>query len=122
MAAGVVDLYVEQGAAFSRAFQLKNSDNSNFNLTGYTGHAQIRSNTQSDQITANITVSFDADRTTGIVYLSMDRATTKAIPTKGKTYAQTTPYTWDLYLVDGFGTPTRVLNGAVAVSPDSTDW
>lgn len=122
MAAGVQDLYVEQGGAFSRAFQLKNADNSNFNLTGYTGHAQIRSNTQATDVVANITVSFDTDRTTGVVYLFMDRATTKAIPTKGKTYAQTTPYTWDLYLVDGSGTPTRVLNGAVAVSPDTTDW
>jgi hypothetical protein len=100
-------LRIEAGATYSRTFKIKNkSDGSNFNLTGYTGLAQIRAD-------------FDAPLTLAITpTLSVTNSTITIRIEASQTSALTgTDYVWGLELYNSTDT-IRMLEGPVTVSPE----
>ena len=107
-AAAKVDLNVDQGATFYYRVNLFNTGGEAFNLTGYTGNAQLRasytSNTKVD-MTVSVTGS------SGLVELTMNAATTATL-TKNR-------YLYDVELNNN-GIVTRILEGTVTVSPNVT--
>lgn len=118
--AGTYDLHIDQGASLTRAITWTASDGSPVDLTGYTGAAQIRASAQDASPLVSLTVTFDADRTTGKLSVSLTSAQTAALVTTGTTATDRTKGVWDLELTSGSGTVTRLLQGAVFISPEVT--
>ena len=106
--AAKVNLNIDQGATFYYFVNLTNSEGAVFNLTGYTGNAQLR-----PSYTSNTKVDMDVVVTgnTGKVELIMNAATT-ALLTKDR-------YLYDVELNNN-GIITRILEGTVTVSPNVT--
>jgi len=123
MAAGVCDLLIQQGETFSRVITI--TDNQvipvAINLTGYTARASIRPTADSATLTVAFTCTFDADRSTGRITISLTDTQTSAISTVGKTaYDKLSKYVWDMEIIDADLKVTRLLNGSVTVSPEVT--
>lgn len=119
MSAGVANLLIQQGETFSRLITIEDSLGVPINLTGYTARAQIRLTAQSTTIAASFLCTFDADRSTGKITISLTDTQTSAITATGDTYSVLSTYTWDLEIIVG-STVTRLLNGTVTVSPEVT--
>jgi hypothetical protein len=122
MAAGVCNLLIQQGETFSRVITI--TDNQvvpvPINLTGYTARASIRPTADSSTITANFICTFDPNPALGKITISLTDTITAGIPTTGKTaFDKLAKYQWDMEIVTG-STVTRLLNGAVEVSPEVT--
>jgi hypothetical protein len=123
MPAGIADLLIQQGETFSRVITLKDNQTVPvpINLTGYTARASIRQTADSSSVTADFVCTFDPDRSTGIITISLSDAVTTAISTAGKAdYSKLAKYTWDMEIVSASGVVTRILNGTVTVSPEVT--
>jgi len=106
------NIIVDQGASFETDLTIENANGSAFNLTGYTGAAQMRKSYASTNSTS-FTVDFADDRTTGTVTLSMPANTTVNL-TPGR-------YLYDMEIyTSGNTTVTRVLEGLVTVTPGIT--
>ena len=120
--AAAYDLNVDQGATFTLSVTIKDSSNVAYDLTGYTAVAQIRERPESESVVATITCGFNSPRTDGVVNLSIAAATTATL--------QVTPsqepdrhsqkYCYDLLITSGAGVKTRIIQGAVNVSPSVT--
>jgi hypothetical protein len=116
MTAGIYDTTIEQGATFSISVTWKDSNSTPINLTGYTARSQFRktyeaTTTVLDLTTANSGISLGG--TAGTITLTASATTTAALtaPSNG---------VWDLELVSGGGTVTRLLQGAYVVTPEAT--
>jgi hypothetical protein len=123
MPAGIANLLIQQGETYSRVITI--TDNQvvpvPINLTGYTARASVRPSADSSTITANFTITFDPDRATGRITISLTDVETAGIPTVGKTaYDKLAKYQWDMEIISAGGTVTRLLNGMVEVSPEVT--
>ena len=123
MPAGIADLLIQQGETFTRIITLK--DNQvvpvPINLTGYTARASIRTTADATTVTATFLCTFDPDRLTGRITISLTDAETSLLPTVGKTdYSKLAKYTWDMEIVSPGGIVTRILNGTITVSPEVT--
>jgi len=123
MPAGIANLLIQQGETFRRVITI--TDNQTvpvpINLTGYTARASIRPTADSSTVTASFTIAFDPDRATGRITISLTDSETTAIPTPGKTtFEKLAKYQWDMELITAGGEVTRLLNGAVEVSPEVT--
>jgi hypothetical protein len=106
------NLVIYTGTDFDQTFVLEDSQsNSVMNLTGYSGCAQLK-RYESSSKTADFTVSFANDRTTGRVTLSLS-ATDSATIKPGK-------YFYDLLLNSPTGTTTRVIEGTALVKKSVT--
>ena len=106
------NLVIYTGTDFDQTFVLEDSQsNSVMNLTGYNGCSQIK-RYESSAKTADFTVSFANDRTTGKVTISMGSTTTAAIK-PGK-------YFYDVLLNSPTGTTTRVVEGTALVKKSVT--
>lgn len=122
MAAGVCNLLIQQGETFSRIITL--TDNQvvpvAIDLTGYTARAQMRTAANAADIVESFTCTISAP-TTGVIVISLTATETSAIPTVGKTaYDKVSKYVWDMEIESAGGIVTRILNGAVEVSPEVT--
>ena len=107
-----VNLVIYTGTDFSQTFVLEDTQtNSSLNLTGYSGCAQMK-RYESSLKTADFTVTFANDRTTGKVTLTMDDTTTATLKA-GK-------YFYDLLLNDSKGITTRAVEGTVLVKKSVT--
>ena len=103
----VSNITIHTGTDFEQTYLLEDSQtNSALNLTGYEGCAQLK-RYESSSKSADFTVEFGNDRTTGRVKLSMN-ATTSASIKPGK-------YFYDLLLKKPNGTTTRVVEGTALV-------
>jgi hypothetical protein len=123
MAAGVCNLLIQQGETFSRLITIKDGQTvpQPINLTGYTARASVRPTADSTTITCAFLCTFDPDRATGKITISLTDTQTSAIPTTGKTaYDKYAKYQWDMEIVDSLGSVIRLLNGGVEVSPEVT--
>ncbi len=123
MAAGVCNLLIQQGETFSRVITI--TDNQTIpvpiNLTGYTARASIRPTADSTVKTCDFVCTFDADRATGRITISLTDTTTSAIATTGKTaFDKLAKYQWDMEIITADLKVTRLLNGQVDVSPEVT--
>ena len=105
------DLLIEQGTTWSVTVTLKKTNQSPFDLTGYTGRCQIRKTYTSTNILASPTVTIPSG-TDGKVVLSLTEAQTSSLP---DTYA-----VYDVELVAPNGDVTRILQGKVKVSLEVT--
>jgi len=106
--ATISNIFIDQGANFSTTVTISDSDGSALDLTGYTALAQIRKTYESTTAT-NFTVTFDSDRTTGKITISLSDTQTSALE-----YGR---YVYDLVITDVSATKTRVVEGIATVNP-----
>lgn len=114
MSAGSYDILLEQGANYDQTFTWS-VDGSPVNLTGYSARMQIRPAVTSSTVTfdfTSATTPIALGGAAGTIRLRMS-ATETASVTAGA-------YVYDLELVSGSGIVTRLLQGAVSVSPEVT--
>jgi len=124
MAAGTLDIVIEQGATFKRVLSL--TDNTlpfpnPIDLTGCTARAQLRdktSNTVSYTLTCTVT-----DDVGGVIEVVMTAANTALIPSAvqdkvGRKIDR--DYVWDLEVVFPDTTVLRLLQGKATLSPEAT--
>ena len=110
MAAGTYNLAIEQGATFSLQITLQAPGGGVFSLVGYTIRAQIRRSHSHSKAT-DLTVTVAPPPATGVFVLGLSAAKTQALDFQTGV--------WDLEIASG-GVVTRVLQGAVEVSPEVT--
>lgn len=106
--ATISNIFIDQGATFSTTVTIEDGVGSPLDLTGYTALAQIRKTYQSTTATA-FTSTFDSDRTTGLITISLTDSQTSSLE-EGR-------YVYDLLISDVSGTKTRVVEGIVTVNP-----
>lgn len=101
------NIVIHTGTDFEQTFLLEDSQsNSALNLTDYQGCAQIKRYETSTK-SADFTVEFGNDRTTGRLKISLSAATSSSIK-PGK-------YFYDVLLQKPNGTTTRVVEGTALV-------
>jgi hypothetical protein len=106
--ATISNIFIDQGATFSTTVTIEDATSSALDLTNYTAIAQIRKTYQSATAT-DFTVTFDSDRTTGLITISLTDTQTSAFE-EGR-------YVYDLVITDSGGTKTRVVEGIATVNP-----
>jgi hypothetical protein len=112
--AAVANLTIDQGASFSSSVTVKGLDGLPFDLTGYTAEAKMALGYTSTRTRTTITTTFDADRTTGVISLSLTATQTAALDAPAR-------YVYDIeitYTADS--TVTRVIEGIITVRPNVT--
>lgn len=110
MAAGKLNIFIEQGATWTRTLELKDSNEDPINITGKTFRGQIRKKAQDPDILAAFTFNI-TNGSGGIVTATLSATTTAAIPGQNCVY--------DMEMVDG-STVTRILEGVAFISPNVT--
>ena len=115
--AGAYDLAIEQGATFKVIFQWTDANNTPINITGYSARSQVRPTIESatvlvDATTVNGKLSIVAPASDGKVQLLISATETATLPSGTAV--------WDLELIAGDGTVTRLLQGSVTISPEVT--
>lgn len=112
MAAGLLNILVEQGATFSRTLTVYSTGTTPLNLTGKTLRGQLRRNLADTTVAGTFTFTLANQGTSpGVATWIMSAVDTAALP------AQTLRY--DVELVDGT-TITRILEGEAFVSGEVT--
>tara|TARA_B100000925_G_scaffold256999_1_gene211136 strand:+ start:218 stop:550 length:333 start_codon:yes stop_codon:yes gene_type:complete len=109
MAAQSVNIQIDKGTDFSHNFEMKNPDQSVFNLTGYSAVAKIRKFPEAvkqHSFTVGITSA------TGIIGLSMTVGVTTQL-TNGRNF-------YDIIITSGVGTVTKAFEGSVIVNPSAS--
>ena len=109
------DIVMDQGATFSKAITWQDSQSFPVNLTGYTARMQIRG--EVDSSTAALSLTTENSRialggTAGTITLTVAATDTAAV-SAGE-------YVYDLELVSGSGTVTRLLQGCFTVDGEVT--
>ena len=108
----ISNLTIYTGTDFAQTYVLEDSQsNSIKDLTGYAGCAQMK-RYESSQKTADFTVTFANDRTSGRITISLNDSETSALKA-GK-------YFYDLLLSDPTGSIERVVEGTVLVKKSIT--
>ena len=106
------NILIYQGATFSDTITVKNTDNTAFDLTGWTGSGTIKKpETSLSDTTLTVTVT---NATAGIMTISLTSAQTAAME------AINSAQTWSDYIVeitDGT-TVNRVLHGQALLEPE----
>jgi hypothetical protein len=125
MAAGRLDLCVEQGADFACNFTLTDSTGNTLDLTGSTFTGQIRSNYSSPTIIASFQFAIGDQTQTatkGFVAMTLTNEVTTGIPVTASTSYNRSPtiYTYDVFRTFANGSKARVIEGLVKVSPEVT--
>jgi hypothetical protein len=110
MAAGSLNLLIEQGADFSRTLTIESTPGTPLDITGFTFRGKLRR----EYADANAAASFSFTITNGaggVVQMTANNAVTSGLP------AETLKY--DVEMVSG-STVTRILEGDAWVSPEAT--
>ena len=106
--ATISNLFVDQGADFTTTVTVNDSDGTALDLTDYTALAMIRKTYDSATATT-FTSTFDSDRTTGKITISLTDTQTTAL--------ESGRYVYDLVITDASSTKTRVVEGIATVNP-----
>jgi hypothetical protein len=107
----ISNIYIDQGTDFSTTITINDSNGSPLDLTSYTASAQLRK-TYTSSIHVDFTSTFDSDRTTGKITISMNNTLTSSLVSG--------IYVYDLVISDSLSEITRVLEGSVTISPSVT--
>jgi len=108
------NLRVDQGATFSSDVTVTDTDNSAFDLTGYTASAKLSTGYASTRTRVNFTTSIASDPTTGVITLSLTADQTNALEAPAR-------YVYDVEILrTSDSTITRVIEGIITVSPSVT--
>ena len=110
------DIVIQQGATFSLAATWRDSSSSPVDLTGYTARAQVRASYSASSALVSLT------STNGGIVLGGINGTIALTISATSTAALSAPWVgvWDLELQSGGGEVTRLLEGAVTVTPEVT--
>lgn len=116
MPAGLHNLTIEQGATFRRVISLRDyNTNAIKNLTGFTARMQIRAFVADTATLVSLTTEnggITIDAAEGQITLIITAAVTASMTWRKAVY--------DLEIIDGSGTVTRLLQGSIIVSPEVT--
>jgi hypothetical protein len=121
MAAGIVDLKIEQGAKFKRTLRALKADGSAVDWSYVTAaRGQIRTAANAPAQVAAFT--FDLSRKAlGEITMSLTATETSALAATGAAYDKPTRYVYDIEFVGATVEDVdRILNGAAFVSPEVT--
>jgi hypothetical protein len=111
MAAGYLDLYIDQGSDFSAEFSLDDTFSASYDLSGKTVKSEIRKSYWSANTTS--TFSANANTQTGIITITMPAAVSQNISI-GR-------YVYDIFLTNqNSNTRTKILEGMLFIDPSST--
>lgn len=119
MAAGVLDLVIEQGVSFGMALTIKDANDTPVNITGYTFAGAIKESAQDSSPVESFTFVL-TDPGNGVVTVSLTDEETSGLPATGDVYDEYTGYVYDIEMTDLSGNVTRILNGEISVSPEVT--
>lgn len=121
MAAGKLNILIEQGATFKRKLLFKDSLNAPIDLTGDSFAGQIRKSASDPTIISSFTCTI-TNAAQGEVEILLTDAQTSAIPVKASTSPEreVTEYAYDIERTITGGTKQRVLEGVASVSPEVT--
>jgi len=108
--AAVANLSIDQGATFTSDITVKDINGNVFDLTGYTAVAKMAKGYSSTRTRTTMTTTFATDRTTGVLTISLTDAQTAALDAER--------YVYDVEIISGTGTVTRVLEGIITVRPE----
>lgn len=117
MPAGIYNIFVEQGATFTRTLTWKINKNV-VNLTGYTARLKVRTNSRNTVPTKILISSLTSSSgitlggTAGTIQLTISATQTAALA-PGK-------YSYDLELESAGGEVTRLVKGKFTVDPEET--
>ena len=106
--ATISNIFINQHADFNTTVTISDSNGSALDLTSYTALAQIRKTYESTTATA-FTATFDSDRTTGKITISLTDTQTGAL--------ESGRYVYDLLISGVSGYKTRVVEGIATVNP-----
>ena len=110
--AAIANLFIDQGSTFSTSVNVKNDDETPFDLTNHTGPAaQIRKSYSSSTAT-DFTVSIADPPSNGQIDCQLT-ATQTAVPSKKV-------YVYDVEVTSDTGTVTRVIEGIITINPNVT--
>lgn len=111
MAAGYLELYIEQGESFSANISLVGTNESSYNLATYSAKSDIRKSYWSETITASFDTFINVG--SGDVVISLRSNTSQEI-TAGR-------YVYDLFLMDASSnTRSKILEGILFIEPSAT--
>jgi len=121
MAAAVQDITIEQGSDYTAILTIKDNLGVEIDLTGYSFSGAISDET-CDAIVASFVFEIRNQVTyKGQVYWKMLSTVTTTIPTTCVSATDkfvTTPYLYDVEMVEPGGTISRILMGKANVSPE----
>lgn len=115
MAAADYDILIEQGSTFILPIVWKDSNGVAINVTGYTARMQVRKTVKSTDILISATTEngrIVLGGATGAVTVTIPATITDDITVKSAVY--------DLEMVSASGVVTRLIQGAVTISPEVT--
>ena len=111
MAAGYLELYIEQGEDFSVNITLDNLNGEPYNLTNINIKSDIRKSYWSSNVAASFSANV-ANTQLGVLNLSLP-ANTSTVMRSGR-------YVYDVEIDDGAGEVTRIFEGIITVLPNVT--
>lgn len=106
--ASLSNLFIDQDADFSTTITIAGDSDVVLDLTGYTANAQMRKSYSSSTATT-FTSTFDSDRTTGKITISLTDVQTGALDA-GR-------YVYDVVIIAAGGDKTRVVEGIATINP-----
>ena len=109
--AAKANIVIDQGADFSTSITVTDDAGDAVDLTGYTGSGQIRKHYTSNTAT-DFTISFDSPRSSGVVTISLGRATTSSI--------EAGRYVYDVEITSAANTRSRLVEGIATITPEVT--
>ena len=109
--AAIANLFIDQGSTFSTSVNVKNDDETPFDLTNHTAAAQIRKSYSSSTAT-NFTVSIADPPSNGQIDCQLTATQTAALE-EGR-------YVYDVEVTSDTGTVTRVIEGIITINPNVT--
>jgi hypothetical protein len=106
--ATISDIFINQGADFSTTVTISDNTGSALDLSSFTALAQMRKTYESTSATA-FTATFDSDRTTGKIELSLTGTQTSTL--------ESGRYVYDLLITGASSDKSRVVEGIATVNP-----
>lgn len=116
MAAGELDLEIENGGDFLAEIELFNDDGSAVDLNGYDIEAQIRETPNNVNVAAQFAITV-VTVSPAKIQIALTGAQTQAIKTIGRTVKDKTAYVWGLKVTDANGFATHLLAGFAYIYP-----
>ena len=106
--ATISNIFINQGADFSTTVTISDNTGSALDLSSFTALAQMRKTYESTSATA-FTATFDSDRTTGKIELSLTGTQTSTL--------ESGRYVYDLLITCASSDKSRVVEGIATVNP-----
>lgn len=117
--AALLNINLFQGETFTRKFTYKDSGNTPFDLTGWTGVGQLRKS-PGDSKAYNFNITFNNPRTDGVFYVTMPYSNTFEIAIESKDPTVPDQMVYDVFLTHADGSREKILYGTASVYPSAT--